>query len=86
MQAEEDAPGNMSALTGEPARLMKNSRGAVAATRIVKTGTEALRIDNIGTQRGDPEEDGNGVSIGMSTPNSKPPAPLPTRNSQVCPR
>jgi len=61
---------------GEPAWLIKNSRGAVAATRIVKTGTEALRIrvDNIGTQRGDPEEDDNGVVIGTSTANSGPPA------------
>ena len=53
---------------------MKNSRGAVAATRIVKTGTEALRINNTGVQRGDPEEDDNGVSIGTYTINSKPPA------------
>ena len=61
-------------LKGEPTRLMKNNRGAVAATRIVKTGTEALRIDNIGTQRGDPEEDDNGIVIGTSTANSRPPA------------
>jgi len=64
----------MSALKGEPARLTKNSRGAVAATRVVKTGKKALRINKIGTQRGDPEEDNNGVSIGTSTINSKPPA------------
>ena len=61
-------------LKGEPAQLMKNSRGAGAATRIVKTGKEASKINNIGTQRGDPEEDNNGVPIGTSTINSKPPA------------
>ena len=61
-------------LKGEPAQLMKNSRGAVAATRIVKTGTEALRINNIGIQRGDPEDDDDGVTTGASTPNSRPPA------------
>jgi len=70
LSAEEDTPGNMSMLKGKPARLMKNSRGAVAATRIVKIGTEALKINDIGIQRGGP----NGVAIGMSTPNSKPPA------------
>jgi len=64
----------MSVLKGEPARLTKNSRGAVAATRVVKTGKKAVRINKIGTQRGDPEEDDNGVSIGTSTINSKPPA------------
>jgi len=73
LQADEDAPRNMSVLKGEPTRLMKNSRGAVAATRIVKTGKEALRIKNMGTQH-DPKEDDNGVAIGMSTPNSRPPA------------
>ena len=63
-------------LKGEPARLMKNSRGAVAATRVVKTGKEGskLRINNIGIQQGDPEEDDNGVAIGTSTPDSRPPA------------
>jgi len=64
----------MSVLKGKQARPMKNSRGAVAATRIAKTGTEALRISNIGIQGGDPEEDDNGVAIGTSTTNSKPPA------------
>jgi len=53
---------------------MKNSRGAVAATRIVKTSMEALRVNNIGIPRGDPEEDDNGVAIGTSTTNYKPPA------------
>ena len=61
-------------LKGEPARLMKNSQGAVAATRVVKTGKKALRINKIGTQRGDPEEDDDGAAIGTSTINSKPPA------------
>jgi len=64
----------MSVLKGKPTRLMKNSRGAVAATRIVKTGTEALRINNTWVQRSDPEEDDNGVSIATSKINSKPPA------------
>jgi len=64
----------MSVLKGKPARLMKNSRGAVAATRIVKTGKEGLRIKNIGIQRGDPKEDDDGVAIGTSTTNSKHPA------------
>ena len=41
---------------------------------LVKTGKETLKINNIGTQRGDPEEDNNGVSIGTSAINSKPPA------------
>jgi len=61
-------------LKGEPARLMKNSRGAVAATRIVRRGKEALRIKNIGIQGGDPEADDNDVAIGTSTPDSTPPA------------
>ena len=74
MQAEEDAPGNTRGLKGEPARLIKNSRRAVAAARIVKTGKEALRINDIGIQRGDPDEDNNGVLTGTSTINSKPPA------------
>ena len=61
-------------LKGEPARLMMNSRGAVAATHIVRRGKEALRIKNIGIQRGTPEADDNGVAIGTSTPDSRPPA------------
>ena len=64
----------MSVVKGEPARLVKNSQGEVAETRIVKTGKEASTINNIGTQRGDPEEYNNGVAIGPSMPNSKPPA------------
>lgn len=55
------------------ARLMKNSRGKVAATRIVETSTEALILNNIGIQQG-PEEDNNSVSTCTTTPNSKPPA------------
>ena len=74
MQAEKDAPVNMSVLKGKLAWLMKNSQGAVAAMRIVKTGKEGLRTNNIGIQQGDPKEDDDGVAIGMSTPNSKPPA------------
>ena len=50
-------------------RLMKNSQGKVAATRIVETGTE---INNIGIPGGDPEEDHNGAAICTSTPNPEP--------------
>jgi len=53
LQAEEGAPGNMGVLKGEPARLVKNSRGEVTETRIVKTGKGALMFNNIGKQRGD---------------------------------
>ena len=71
------APRNMSMLKGEPTQPTKKRRGhrgKVAATGIVNTGKEALMINNIGTQRGDPEEDDNGVGICTSTPNSKSPA------------
>ena len=64
----------MSVSKGEPAQLMKSSRRAVAATRIVETDKGALGINNIGIQRGDPEEDDDGAAIGTSTTNSKPPA------------
>jgi hypothetical protein len=66
----------MNMLKGEPAQRTKKrrgNRGAVAATRMVKKGKEALMINNIGIQRDDPEEDDNGVAIGTSTPNSKSP-------------
>jgi len=62
-------------LKGEPARLMKNSRGEVAEALIVETSKEALMIDNTGIQQGDPEEDNIGVVIGTSTTNSQSPAP-----------
>jgi len=74
LQAEEGAPENMSELKAEPARLVKNSQGEVAEARIVKTGKEASMTNNIGIQRGDPEEDNNGVPVGTSMLNSKPPA------------
>ena len=64
----------MGVLKGGPAWLVKSSREEVAETCIVKTGKEPLMIDNIEKQRGDPEEDNNGVAIGTSTPNSRPPA------------
>jgi len=86
LQAEEDSPGNMSVLKGEAARLMKNSRGAVASTRTVKRGRKVLTTDKIGIQRGGLEEDDNGVAIGTSTPNSNLQLPPPLRNSQVCPQ
>ena len=86
LQAEEVAPGNMGALQGEPARLVKNSRGEVAETRIVKTGKETLMFNNIGTQWGGLGEDNNGVAIGTSTPNSKPPiAPANSKPAGVLP-
>ena len=64
----------MGVLKGEPTRLMKNGWGKVAATRIVKTGTKASILNNIGIQRGNPEEDYNSVAICTTTPNSQPPA------------
>jgi hypothetical protein len=56
--------------------MKKNSRREVAASRIVKTNTEVLILNNIGIQRGDPKEDDNGVTTGTSTPNSDPSATL----------
>ena len=64
----------MGVLKGEPTRLMKNGRRKVAATRIIKTGAEALILNNVGIQQGDPKEDYNSVGICTTTPNSKPPA------------
>jgi len=63
-------------LKGETARLLNNSWGqwGRAAIRITETGKKASMINNIGIQLGDPEEDDNGIAIGTSTPNSKPPA------------
>ena len=70
----------MSVLKVKPTHLTKNGRKnrrrEVAATHIVETGEGALMIDNIGIQKGDPEEDANGVGICACTPNSKPPAAL----------
>jgi hypothetical protein len=51
LQAEEGAPGNKSALKGEPAQFTKNglgNQGEVAAMSIMKTGKEALMVNNIG--------------------------------------
>jgi hypothetical protein len=68
----------MSVLKVKPTHLTKNGRRngrrEVAATHIVETGKEALMINNIGIQKGDPEENDNSVGICTSTPNSKPPA------------
>ena len=64
-------------LKGKPAQRTKKrrgNRGEVAATGIVETGKEALMINNIGIQRGDSEEDDNGVANCMSTLRSQPPA------------
>jgi hypothetical protein len=65
----------MGVLKEEPTRLMKNSRGKVAATqiKIVEAGTEALIFNNIGIQQGDPKGDYNSTAICTTTPNSKPP-------------
>jgi hypothetical protein len=76
----------MTVLKGEPARIMKNSQAEGSATRSTATGEEALMVNNVGIQQGDPNEDGNGVANCMSTPNSKPPADPPLRNLQVSTR
>jgi hypothetical protein len=47
------------------------SQGEVAAMGIIETGKEALMINNSEMQRGDPEEDDNGVAICTSTLNFK---------------
>ena len=76
LQAEEGAPRNMSVLKGERAQLAKNglgNQGEVAATPIVKTGKEALTINNIGIQPGGREEDENGIAICTSTSYFKTP-------------
>jgi len=59
-------------LKGEPAQLVKNSRGEAATTRAVETGAEMLMTDNMGIQQGDPKKDDIAVAIGTSTPNRKP--------------
>jgi len=75
LSAEEGAPGNMSVFKGKPVRPMKNSRGKAAAMRVVKTDTEASRINNIKTPRGHPEEDDDGVAIGFPLGTSRPESP-----------
>ena len=67
----------------QPTKKRRGHRGKVAATGIVNTGKEALMINNIGTQRGDPEEDDNGVGICTFTPNSKSPA-SPVNEKLTC--
>jgi hypothetical protein len=77
VQVEGGAPRNMSILKGKPAQRTKKrrgNRGEVAATGIVETGKEALMINNIGIQPGDPEEDDNRVANCTSTLCSQPPA------------
>jgi len=74
--AEEDAPGNMNGLKGEPARPMKKSRGKAAARRIMETGKDPLRINNRGIPRGDPEEDDNSVAIGVPLVTSRSESPV----------
>jgi hypothetical protein len=64
-------------LKGGPAQRAKKrrgNRGEVAATGIVETEKKALMINNIGIQRGDPEEDDDGVANCTSTLSSQPPA------------
>jgi hypothetical protein len=65
-------PGNANVLKGEPAQLVKNSRGEVATMRTVETGAEMLMADNIRVQQGDPEKDNTDIAIGTPTPNRKP--------------
>ena len=66
----------MSMLKGEPTQSRtkrRGHRGKVAATGI-NTGKEASIINNLGIQRGDREEDDNGVANCTSTFSSQPPA------------
>lgn len=74
---------NTNVLKGEPVHLVKDSRGEVATTVTVETGAKISIADKIGIQQGDPDKDGVGVAIGMSTPNHNLQLPPPTRNSQV---
>jgi hypothetical protein len=67
----------------QPTKKRRGHRGKVAATGIVNTGKEALMINNIRTQSGDPEEDENGIGICMSTPNSKSPV-SPVNDKLTC--
>jgi len=64
LQADEEAPGNMGVLKGEPARFMKSNQGVVA-TRTVGTGVGALMTDSM---------DDNDIAVTRSTSNPKPPA------------
>jgi hypothetical protein len=78
LQAVEGSPGHVIVLKGEPAQATKKrrgNRGKVAATGIVDRGKKVLmNNNNIGTQRGDREEDDNSVANCASTLSSQPPA------------
>ena len=67
-------------LKAKPTHLTKNGRKTrrreVAATHKFETGEGALMIDNMGIQKGDPEEDDNRVAICTFTHDSKPPVAL----------
>jgi len=72
LSAEDGVSENMSALKGEQAGLVENSRGEVTETRIVETGKEASMINDIGIQQGGPGKDNSGVSIAVSPVTSGP--------------
>ena len=75
LQAEERSPGNMSVLKAEPAQIMRNSQGEVAATRMADTCKE-------GIQKGAPEEDNDGVATCTSMPTSNLQLSPPMTSSQ----
>jgi hypothetical protein len=66
---------------------MENNQGEMISTRAVETVPETLMANNIGIQQGDDEmEEDEGITIGTSTSNPKPPVAPPTRSLQVYPR
>jgi hypothetical protein len=78
---------NANVFEGESTQPMENNQGEVISTRAVETVPETLMTNNIGTQQGDAEmEEGEGMAIGTSTPNLKPPVAPQTRSFQVYPR
>jgi hypothetical protein len=63
---------------------MEINQGEVISTRTVEIGPGTLITNNIGSQQGDDEmEEEEGIAIGTSTPDPKPPASPPTRSLQV---
>ena len=64
---------------------MENNQGEVISTRTVETGPGILMTNNIRIQQNDTEmEKEEGITIGASTPDPKPPVFPPTRGLQVC--
>jgi len=82
LQAEKEVPGYTNVSKGEPAQVVKNTRGEVTTKRTVETGAETLMTDNIGIQQGDPGKGAVGVAIGTSAPSRKPPA-VPTNEKSA---